>query len=320
MEGVEMNQNWKDLPFEEKKAYVERFTLMDDYFMTAVLGSDKACVEVVIRVVLAQEDLSIERVIPQAVLANLSGHSVRLDILATDAKGTQFDIEIQRSSKGASRRRARYYSSMLDAAQTLERQDYETLHDTRVIFFTEQDVLGLNRQCYRIQRMIVGEEDAAFEDGAQIIYVNCALQSEGEIGRLAHDFQCSDPDKMYYETLSKAVRRFKRFYEEDAMDTVRNERGLTRQEIAEFWENHWCSHFREAFEKGREEGIEEGREEGIEKGREEGREEERLELLSQLMRRNHLSAESVVDQFSFSPDARAQMILALKEREREAHD
>ena len=100
------------------------------------------------------------------------------------------------------------------------------------------------------------------------------------------------------------------------MDTVRNERGLTRQEIAEFWENHWCAHFREAFE----EGIEKGREEGIEKGREEGREEERLELLSQLMRRNHLSAESVVDQFSFSPDVRARMILALKEMETDAHD
>ena len=92
------------------------------------------------------------------------------------------------------------------------------------------------------------------------------------------------------------------------MDTVRNERGLTRQEIAEFWENHWCSHFREAFE------------EGVEKGIEKGREEERLELLSQLMRQSHLSAESVVDQFSFSPDARARMILALKERETEAHD
>ena len=82
------------------------------------------------------------------------------------------------------------------------------------------------------------------------------------------------------------------------MDTVQNDGGLTRQEIADFWENHWCAHFREAFKEGREEGREEGW----------------LQLLSQWMKRNHLSAEAVVDQFSFSPSEREKLILALKEK------
>ena len=47
-------------------------------------------------------------------------------------------------------------------------------------------------------------------------------------------------------------------------------------------------------------------------GRDEGIEEGQLQLLSQLMKNNHLSAEAVVDQFSFSPQAREKMILALK--------
>ena len=46
--------------------------------------------------------------------------------------------------------------------------------------------------------------------------------------------------------------------------------------------------------------------------RDEGIEEGQLQLLSQLMKNNHLSAEAVVDQFSFSPQAREKMILALK--------
>ena len=45
---------------------------------------------------------------------------------------------------------------------------------------------------------------------------------------------------------------------------------------------------------------------------EEGRKEGQLQLLSQLMKNNHLSAEAVVDQFSFSPQTREKMILALK--------
>ena len=80
------------------------------------------------------------------------------------------------------------------------------------------------------------------------------------------------------------------------MDTIHTDSNLSRQEIAAFWENHWCAHFREAFREGRDEG----------------REEERILLLSQLMKNNHLSAEDVVAQFAFSPKEREKMILALK--------
>ena len=100
------------------------------------------------------------------------------------------------------------------------------------------------------------------------------------------------------------------------MDTIHTDSTISRQEIAAFWENHWCAHFREAFKEGREEGEKEGekkgREEGEKKGREEGREEERILLLSQLMKNHQLSAEDVVAQFAFSPKEREKMILALK--------
>ena len=292
-----MKRHWKDLSLQEKKAYMSRLTLMDDLFMTAVLGSDKACTQTVIRIIMESDDLIVEQVTPQAVLTNLSGHTVRLDILAIDTHGTRFDIEIQRLSKGASSRRARYYSSMLDAAQTIQNQDYDTLHDTRVIFLTEEDVIGLDRQCYRIKRMIVGEENVVFEDGEQIIYVNCAKQSNGRIGKLAHDFQCPNPDQMYYDSISATVRRFKLLYEEEPMNTIEKESSLSRQEIASFWENHWCEHFRDAYHEGREEG----REEGL------------TTLLLQLMKKDHRSAESVVADFSFSPEERDRLIAVLNQ-------
>ena len=331
-----MHVQWKDCSLEEKQAYMDRFTLMDDLFMSAVLGHDKACTETVIQTIMENEHLRVESVTPQASFQNLSGHSVRLDILAVDAQGTRYDIEIQRLEKGASIRRARYYSSMLDASQEIEKQDYDTLRDTRVIFVTEHDIFGLGLQCYRIQRMIKAKEAIPVDDGTQIIYVNVEKPSQDKIGRLLHDFKCTDPDKMYNPILAAAVKRFKEFYKEDTMDAIHTDSNLSRQEIAAFWENHWCAHFREAFKEGREEGEKEGekkgrkegreegekagrkkgrkegREEGEKKGRKKGREEGQILLLSQLMKNNQLSAEDVVAQFAFSPKEREKMILALK--------
>ena len=80
------------------------------------------------------------------------------------------------------------------------------------------------------------------------------------------------------------------------MDAIHTDSNLSRQEIAAFWENHWCAHFREAFKEGREEGRDEGQ----------------ILLLSQLMKNNQLSAEDVVAQFAFSPKEREKMISALK--------
>ena len=44
-----------------------------------------------------------------------------------------------------------------------------------------------------------------------IIYVNGAFKDDStELGRLMHDFTCSDPDEMYYQELAKKVRYLKR--------------------------------------------------------------------------------------------------------------
>ena len=96
------------------------------------------------------------------------------------------------------------------------------------------------------------------------------------------------------------------------MDTIHTDSTISRQEIAAFWENHWCAHFREAFKEGREEGEKEGEKKGREEGEKKGREEGQILLLSQLMKNNQLSAEDVVAQFAFSPKEREKMILALK--------
>lgn len=60
-------------------------------------------------------DLEVLDVHTQVFVENLLNRSVRLDILATDSTGAKFNVEVQRSDKGAGRKRARYNSSMMDA-------------------------------------------------------------------------------------------------------------------------------------------------------------------------------------------------------------
>jgi len=51
-------------------------------------------------------------------MKNLQERSARLDIFAVDSTKAAFNIEVQRSDRGAVPRRARYHSSLIDANVT----------------------------------------------------------------------------------------------------------------------------------------------------------------------------------------------------------
>ena len=53
-------------------------------------------------------------------------------------EGKRYNIEIQRADRGAGAKRARYYSSLLDANLLDAGAKYEKLPETYVIFITEQ--------------------------------------------------------------------------------------------------------------------------------------------------------------------------------------
>ena len=51
-----------------------------------------------------------------------------------------------------------------------------------------------------------GEE---FADRQHILYVNASYESEDDLGRLMHDFLCSDPDEMYTPMMAEKARYLK---------------------------------------------------------------------------------------------------------------
>ena len=216
-----------DQKHQEDLQRLRGFRLLDDDFFTKCFEGDTASIELVLRIVLEKPDLKVLDVRTQVFVENLLNRSVRLDILATDSTGAKLNVEVQRSDKGAGRKRARYNSSMMDANLLKKGEDFDKLPETWVIFITENDVMGKGLPLYPIERCFLGTGER-FEDGSHILYVNGAYRSDTPIGKLMHDFSCTDAADMYYGTLADRVRFFKESKEGieimcRAMEDMRNQ-------------------------------------------------------------------------------------------------
>ena len=117
-------------------------------------------------------------------------------------------MEIQRRDEGADAHGARYNSSLLDANLTNPGDRYDALGKTYVIFITERDVLKEGLPIYHIDRY-VRETGKPFEDGSHILYVNAQCRSDTPLGKLMHDFHCTDARDMNYPVLAERVHYFK---------------------------------------------------------------------------------------------------------------
>ncbi len=216
-----------DRKHQEDLQRLRGFRLLDDDFLTKCFEGDTASIELVLQIVLEKPDLKVLDVRTQVFVENLLNRSVRLDILATDSTGAKLNVEVQRSDKGAGRKRARYNSSMMDANLLKKGEDFDKLPETWVIFITENDVMGKGLPLYPIERCFLGTGER-FEDGSHILYVNGAYRGDTPIGKLMHDFSCTDAADMYYGTLANRVRFFKESKEGieimcKAMEDMRNE-------------------------------------------------------------------------------------------------
>lgn len=212
------------------------FRLLDDDFMTKVF-EDISCAELLLRIILNDEGIRVLEAHSQRGIKNLQGRSVKLDILAVDSHNRVFNVEVQRSDRGAGAKRARYNSALIDANVTEPGDQYEDLNETFVIFITENDVMKAGLPIYHIDR-VVRETGKLFEDEEHIIYINSQIKDETKLGRLMHDFSCTDAKDMYNKVLADRVRYFKE--DERGVEIMCREMEIMRNQAHE-----------EGIEKGR---------------------------------------------------------------------
>ena len=176
--------------------------------MTKCFENNIECTELLLHIVMDKPDLIVKKAQTQYSLKNLQGRSVRLDVYAEDSENKKYNVEVQRTDRGAGARRARYNSSLIDANTILPGADVDELPETYVIFITENDVLRKGKPIYHINR-VIEETGESFDDGSHIIYVNGAYRDDTPLGKLMHDFSCSNPADMNYKILAERTRYFK---------------------------------------------------------------------------------------------------------------
>ena len=144
----------------------------------------------------------------------------RKPIQRQDSLGRRYDLEIQRAGEGADPRRARYHGAAMDVEALGRGQGFSALPERYVIFVTEGDYFGKGAGAYRFERV---DEAAgvALDDGTHVVYANGSYRGRDALGRLMHDFSCSDPDDMHDGPMADRARYLKQTAEGvDSMNKV----------------------------------------------------------------------------------------------------
>lgn len=182
---------------------------IDDDFMRQLFRDNRPLAEMVLQIITGKYDLRLINEETQKDFKRLVGaRALCLDVYAKDSEGKVYDLEVQRADSGARPHRARYHSSAMDIENLNARQEFEELPITYTIFITENDFYHEGVPIYSIERINM-QTGQPFNDGEHILYVNGAFRDNSDIGKLMHDFSCSDPDDMYFEQLADRARYFK---------------------------------------------------------------------------------------------------------------
>ena len=191
-------------------ARIEKLRPIDDEFMRCIFRDQLPLAQEALRIITGIGDLVLTREETQRDVRRLAGaRSVILDVWGEDSEGRVYDLEVQRAELGASPRRARYHSAVLDVEALGAGMDFSKLPETYVVLVTEGDVIGKGADLYRFERRD-GATGVDMGDGTHVLYANAESKGDGPFADLMHDFMCVDPDDMRIPSLAARASYLKR--------------------------------------------------------------------------------------------------------------
>lgn len=201
--------------YEQKRALVSQFNLMDDTFFAVVMENNDAA-EYLLSHLLNKKVKVIENK-TQYSIRNAEGHSIVLDALVTDEDNKLYNVEIQVGSRNNHERRIRYYHAAIDWSFLSKGKDYSKLPDLYMIFISEFDPFKKNKVHYKIKHY-VEDADLEYDNGIYIHYFNTAVTDGTFLSELMQYLKLSDPNNNKFGALSKQVNNCKTVNEE--VDTM----------------------------------------------------------------------------------------------------
>ena len=195
----------------QESRYIKEVRLIDDSLFELFFKDKPEYIQEVIWALFKQLGHPLVRIKKVEVQYNLSAiehRGVRLDALAEDEEGKLINIEVQRAVSDTLIRRSRYNSSLLDSHSLPKGADFSDLMDNYVIFITETDLRGKGLPAYQVERVFL-DDNAPFNDGSRIIFVNGQYRGDDPIGRMMNDFFSRSAEEMNNPLLAERMRHFK---------------------------------------------------------------------------------------------------------------
>ena len=192
---------------ERHLAEARKMTLFSNTFMSVALDDPLAC-QHVLRVLTGIPDLTVKEIHSQYHISKITSHDAILDILAEDAEGKLYNIEIQRASHIDHARRTRFYGAMIDSEYLEKGTEYYEMPDVHIIYISETDLWKAGKTTYPVEKYFKGT-GISYDDGMHVLYVNAEVNDGTDTAKMMKYFMTADPGDMSQGDLSKRIHFLK---------------------------------------------------------------------------------------------------------------
>ena len=187
--------------------FVQKLRPIDNAFFP-VLGQDPGVMEEILRVILNDNTLTVEKVIAEYTLPNLPGRGVRLDSFCETGDGHRINVEVQKADDDDHIRRCRYNAAGMTWKEAEKGTRFRDLPDVCLVYITEHDFLHGGRTIYHVDK-ILRENGSIIDDGSSVIYVNTAVNDGSAISDLMRCFLQKTVNDPRFPRLSERVHQYK---------------------------------------------------------------------------------------------------------------
>ena len=187
--------------------FVQKLRPIDNAFFP-VLGQDPGVMEEILRVILNDDTLTVEKVIAEYTLPNLPGRGVRLDSFCETGDGHRINVEVQKADDDDHIRRCRYNAAGMTWKEAEKGTRFKDLPDVCVVYITEHNFLHGGRTVYHVDK-ILRENGSIIDDGSSVIYVNTAVNDGSAISDLMRCFMQKTVNDPRFPRLSEKVHQYK---------------------------------------------------------------------------------------------------------------
>lgn len=191
------------------KEKVNEMRLIDDILFRLVASRKGVCQEI-LRTLLDEPELVVERVTVQKTLSSLYRGAI-LDALCILSDGRISNIEVQKSDGNDDIRRTRFYAASVTTSYTPKGMLFEDIPDVSIIYITEYDALHNGQTFTEVRRcQNVRGELVPLEDGERIYFANTVVKDGSKRSELLSLFVKREAffDGRFKE-LSNAVQYYK---------------------------------------------------------------------------------------------------------------